>query len=185
MAENEDSYVLVSFGNLLDYFNASIYVTSTHSFQMARYITRQATTLGWFEDPIEERFPNIFAATCVAIRQDNGRYVFEPPNINPALASAIARLDDKIVFTMSSEITTSMLKTLTPEQHYLTIPHAGFRIPIVSSFEDVRSELALASCACIVRKESLVLVWSDDVGRIVQTGSDVEKHLLTLVRTML
>jgi hypothetical protein len=152
---------------------------------MARYITRQATTLGWFEDPVEERFPNIFAATCVAIQQDNGRYVFEPPNINPSLASAIERLGDKIVFTMSSDVTASVLRTLKPEQHYLAIPHVGFRIPVVSSFEDVGSELVTASCACIVRKENLVLVWADDVGQIVQTGSDVEKHLLTLVRAML
>jgi len=184
MAQSEDNYVLVGL-EISSVTPIPIYVTLTHSFQMARYITRQATALGWFEDPCEERFPNIFAAMCVAIQQDNRRYVFEPPNINPALASAITRLGDKIVFTMSSEITTSVLKTLKPDQHYLTIPHASFRLPIVSSFEDVDPGLVSASCACIVKRESLVLVWSDDVGQIVQTGSDVEKHLLTLVSTML
>jgi hypothetical protein len=184
MAQNEDNYVLVSL-EIPSISSIPKNATLTHSFQMARYITRKATALGWFEDPCEERFPNIFAAMCVAIQQDNGRYVFEPPNINPALASAITRLNDKIVFTMSSEVTASVLKTLKPDQRYLTIPHASFRLPIVSSFEDVEPGLVSASCACIVKKESLILVWSDDVGQILQTGSDVEKHLMTLVSTML
>lgn len=152
---------------------------------MARYITRQASNLGWFEQPTEVPFPNIFTAICVALKQDNGRYVFEPPNVAPALASAIARLDEKVVFTMSSEITASIFKTLKPEQHYLTIPNAGMRLPIVPSFDDINPGLVSASCACFVRNENLVLVWADDVGNVIQIGVDVEKRFLTLVRTVI
>jgi hypothetical protein len=150
---------------------------------MARYVLRQATRLGWVRSS-EKRSSEIPSSTCVALQTTQGDYVFEPPNTNSLLTSAIRRLNDKIAFTMASEITASVIRNIPPQQKYLPIEQAGIRIPIISSLEDVGPSLVFGSRCCILLKEKLVLVWSDDVGAIVQTGTEIEQHLLSSVSTI-
>lgn len=147
---------------------------------MAKYISQRAILLRWFEAPDEKSFTH-GSPTCVAVKAADAEHVFEPADVNPALANAVRRLDECVVLAMSSQITASVIALLTPQQKSLTVDETGARLPIVASLEDVGSVLVHATRACIVRKERIVLIWSDDLGAIMTVGNAVEKQLLGLV----
>lgn len=83
---------------------------------------------------------------------------------------------------MRSEITTSVIRTLQPQQSYVSIPHTGIRFPVISTLRDVELNLANAAQCCIIREEMMILIWLDNPGEILQIGAEIEKDLLSLVR---
>ncbi|KAL5351998.1 hypothetical protein ACLOAV_003862 [Pseudogymnoascus australis] len=147
---------------------------------IAKYISERAILLRWFEAPDEKSFAH-GSPTCVAVKVADTEHVFEPADVNPALANAIRRLDECVVLAMSSQITASVIVLLTPQQKSLAVDETGARLPIIASLEDVGSALVHATRACIVRKERIVLIWSDDPGAIMTVGNAVEKQLLGLL----
>lgn len=152
---------------------------------MARYILRQGANNGWF-DAADEKLSSLRnAKTAVAIRRSHGDYTFEPSNVSLGLSSAIGRLNVTVAFTMCSEITTATLRNLHPTQTHLNIPIAGARIPVVSSLSEIYPELGdtLSTTACVVRRENLVLVWSDAIESILHVGAEVEAQLLSMVNS--
>lgn len=157
-----------------------------HRTQMAKYLARRATLLGWFDEPEGQSLSQSWSSTCVAVKttpEDGaaGGYAFYPQDVNPSLVNAISRLNDAAALSMSSEITASVIDSITPQQKCLIVESTGARIPIVSCLDDVESSLAHLSRACVVTQERIVLVWANDAGAILNVVHDVEKQLQGLV----
>lgn len=75
----------------------------------------------------------------------------------------------------------SIISTTASGQKSVTVEQTGARIPIVASLDDVNAGLGHSARCCIVQKENLMLVWSEDPASIINVGNDVEKQLLGMV----
>lgn len=84
-----------------------------------------------------------------------------PPTLNPTVIAAFESIDAPIAFTMSSDITASLIRQMSPYQTEIVIQPNGILIPVVQSIQQV-ADLANANQirgnACIVRNERMVLV---------------------------
>lgn len=63
----------------------------------------------------------------------------------------------------------------------ISIGPSNIRFPIIDSLDDLISAKEItwdSSYACLVRKEKLVLCWTDSVESILLHGADVERKLL-------
>ncbi|KAL5327520.1 hypothetical protein ACEPPN_005219 [Leptodophora sp. 'Broadleaf-Isolate-01'] len=149
--------------------------------QMSQAISQRATLLRWFDAPDVKFAAQGHSPTCVAIKGTESEYIFEPANVHPALSKSILALDESAVLTMSSQITSGVIGMLNPQQKSLVVDQNGHRLPILPSLDEVTSAISYSARACIVRKEQLVLVWSDSPETILDVSHDVEKQLLNIL----
>lgn len=145
--------------------------------QMARYLGRRATLLGWFDESEAENGPPNWSSTCIAVRLPDEKYSFFPHNINPDLGEAISRLGETAVVAMSSRFTSTLIASIMPGQKSFIVERTSARIPIVYCLNDVNSELVHFARSCIIVQERLVLVWSHDPSAILNVAFDVERQL--------
>lgn len=148
--------------------------------QIAKYIARRATLLGWFDEPAEMSVVNGLSLTGVAIKS-NGSYIFQPTDIDPQVSSTVSKLDAEAVISISSDALVSIINTISPTQRSLVCNDTGARIPIVPSLEDVSPEMCHYSRACVVLKEQVVLIWSQDAKNIVSVANNVQQEILHIV----
>jgi hypothetical protein len=149
---------------------------STYS-QMARYLARRATLLGWFDEARSDNGLQHWSSTCVAVRTFADEYSFFPYNVNPTLSDAIVRLGETSAIAMSSTFTSALIDSIAPGQKSLIMDSTSARIPIVSCLNDVNPDLVHFARACIVVQERIILVWSHDAGAILNVAFDVERQL--------
>lgn len=142
---------------------------------------RRANLKRWFDAPDGQNIAQGYSRTCIALKAGNSGYIFEPTNVNPTLVDAVLELDEVAVMTMSSHITSGVLELINPYQKSLTTEQKGHRLPIVTSLSDVTSDMAHFSRACIIKKEQLILIWSDSPDTLMDVGSDIEMQLFNLV----
>jgi hypothetical protein len=112
------------------------------------------------------------------------RWSVEPANLHEDTIQAIDSLDAVIAFTMVSEITATLFRQISPYQTEIVIQPRGIKIPIVNTLEDVfylATTKRLDGSACLVRRQRVVLVWSNMVESILPHGAEVEKLLLEAV----
>lgn len=148
---------------------------------MAKYVSRRATLLGFFDDPEDQSLASGFSETCIAVKASEDNYVFQPSDVNPLLALAVARIDRKAVLSMTSEVIPTIIDSIQPDQTQFYIEATGTPISIVASLEEIRPDVAANSKACIVLKERVMLVWSNNPKKIVNQAHDVETQLFNVV----
>lgn len=110
------------------------------------------------------------------MKSSNAEYVFEPTEVNPALARAILRLNKYVALTMSSDLTSRIIQAISPQQEKVMV--GNMHLPIITCLKDICPDLTHSTPACIVREENLVLLCSDDPAAIMNLGNDIEKELL-------
>jgi hypothetical protein len=89
-----------------------------------------------------------------------------------------------IALTLISEITATFFRQMSPFQAEISVQRQNIRIPIVESLEDViylATTKRLSGSVCIVRKEKIVLVWTESVESILPHAAEVERLLLETV----
>lgn len=156
---------------------------------MAKYLYRKCLASKWLEPTEGEAGSTLESASNlgVVMRKADGTYVSDPVLVNPEVVQAVERMGLTVAITMSSEITASLIQSLTPFQTEISLdddPH-GFALPIVPSVRD----LGTARCANVTkeaymvccRAEKFVLIWSDFAQGILAHGADVETRLLSIV----
>jgi hypothetical protein len=150
-------------------------------FQMVRYVHKQCQSSGWLSTH-ESPDPSVLG---VVIRLANSQHVVHPPDISPTTIEAIEGIDAAVGFTMSSEITAALFRQMSPYQTEIMVHAHGLKIPIVESFEDVvhlaNSTNGIRGSACIMRKEKVILVWSNTVQNLLPHGAEIEKLLVDTV----
>ncbi|KAK7421131.1 hypothetical protein QQZ08_010060 [Neonectria magnoliae] len=147
---------------------------------VAKYVSRRATLLGFFDDPEDQSLANGFSETCIAVKTSEESYVFQPNDVNPLLALAVARIDRKAVLSMTSEVIPTIIDSIRPDQSQFYIEATGTPISIAASLEEIRPDVVTSSKACIVIKERVMLVWSNNPKKIVNQAHDIETQLLNL-----
>jgi len=153
---------------------------------MVKFLYRRIHQSKWLEPFDEEDGETDVGASSlgVLLRHPDGRYTAEPLLLNNDLARSVERLGAAVAFTMSSEITRSLLHQITPFQTELSLDPRGFSLPIVNSVKDLGSARK-DRYVCLCRNEKFVLVWGDSAEGILAHGIDVETKLLGLVRISL
>lgn len=150
---------------------------------MAKYLSRRATLLGFFDETEDQSGSNAMPQTGLAIKTPESDFIFQPSDVSPLFALAAARIDSKAVLSMASDVIPNIVDSLQPDQKSIYIESTGLMVPILPSFEAVNAELAATAKACILVKERVMLVWSNTPKTIVNAAHDVETQLLGMVRT--
>ncbi|KAF4984005.1 hypothetical protein FZEAL_710 [Fusarium zealandicum] len=148
---------------------------------VAKYISRRATLLGWFDEPASAAITSGWSSTCVALKRPDGCYTYAPDDPSPDLVAAVARLDENAVVSMMSEVTNAVLDSIKPEQASLVIESTGGRIPIIAKLADVHQSLVHSATSCIVSQERCVLIWSNDARNVINVAHSVEKQMLGFI----
>jgi len=96
---------------------------------------------------------------------------------------AVVEVGIPVTFTMSSDITATIFRHISPFQTEIVIQPRGSRIPVVSTLLEVSSRVfeIKQAMACLVRDEMIVLVWANSVTAAISHGSQVEHMLMESV----
>lgn len=147
---------------------------------MVRYMQKQCENSGW-QNRQECPDPSMLG---VMIKLLNDQHSVHPPTLNSRAAEAMKSTDGAVMFTMSSDITSTLFRQMSPYQTEILVQPQGIKIPVLDSFEDViylGTTNKLKGSSCIVRKDRVILVWSDAVENILPHGAELEKLLLETV----
>jgi hypothetical protein len=147
---------------------------------MVQYMHKQCENSGWLNlhnspDP---------SAIGVMIKLGKDELARHPPTLNPTVIAAFEGIDASIAFTMSSDITASLFRQMSPYQTEIVIQPHGILIPVVQSMQQVADLVnanQMRGNACIVRNERIVLVWTDSVENLLPHGAELEKLLIETV----
>ncbi|KAF4951030.1 hypothetical protein FGADI_7767 [Fusarium gaditjirri] len=151
--------------------------------KLAKYASRRATLLGWFDEPVDKTVASGVSLTGVAIKSEEG-YVFQPADVDPDLEAAVSKLGVEACMSISSETLSNIIKSIPPLQRSLVSDSTGSRIPIVPNLMSVTAELSHYSRACIAHEEGIVLVWSQDPKTIINVADHVQQELFDITRTI-
>jgi uncharacterized protein YbaA (DUF1428 family) len=119
----------------------------------------------------------------VLLRRSRGQYVTEPEEIDPILLAAVTRINAEVAFTMATETTHVIFSNLQPHQTEVVFPR-GNQLQVVDSLGDIvrTGKIKKFQYAALVREERVLLVWHDDLDKILNHAASVEEKLLALVR---
>jgi hypothetical protein len=114
-------------------------------------------------------------------------YIQEPERIHPDLLAAVQKIDVQVAFTMATETTNVIFSSLQPHQTELILPD-GSHLQIIDSIADIARSASSAikkfQYAALLRQEQLVLVWHDDLDRVIQHSGEISRKMLALVRSL-
>jgi hypothetical protein len=147
---------------------------------MVQYMHKQCENSGWLN---RHHSPDP-SAIGVMIKLGKDELARHPPTLNPTVIAAFESIDAPIAFTMSSDITASLFRQMSPYQTDIVIQPHGILIPIVQSMQqvaDLANDNQMRGNACIVRNERMVLVWTDSVENLLPHGAELEKLLIETV----
>jgi hypothetical protein len=117
----------------------------------------------------------------VLVRQARGQYLSAPETVNQLLLSAAMKLNVEVCFTMRTDTIDAILATSGPSQRDILLTD-GSQIQILDSLHDVLTfKLKKLQYAALLRKEGCLLVWHDDLQKILPHASQLEEKLLSLV----
>jgi hypothetical protein len=119
----------------------------------------------------------------VLLRKSRGYYVTEPEAIDPILLAAVQKINAEVAFTMSTETTHVIFSNLQPYQTEVVFPR-GNQLQVIDSLGDIvrLGKIKKFQYAALVREERVLLVWHDDLDKILNHAVSVEEKLLALVR---
>lgn len=148
---------------------------------MIKYLHGKVSAQQWFTptetEPSEQ-------CKGVLIRKSRGHYVTEPEDIDADLRNAAENINFEVGFTMATETTRIIFSTLQPQQTEVLLPD-GSQIQIIDSIIDIASGSVIAKkfqYAALLRQERVLLLWHDDLNKILTHAASIEEKLLTQVR---
>jgi len=123
----------------------------------------------------------------VLLRRSRGMYVTYPNVIDRTLEEAVAKLNVEVAITMSTETTQVILSLLQPDQTDIMLPD-GAQLQVIDSLQDiVRAGATLVKkfqYGALIRDEQILLVWHDEIEKILLQAGNVEEKLLGLVSVL-
>lgn len=151
--------------------------------QSSMWFTGSGSTTGTPQSNIDRHF----GTQGVLLRQTRGSYVTQPSVLSPVLIAAVQKLNVEVAFTMSTEITNVIFSILAPDQTELVLQDGSSQYQVLDSLEEIAtssiSKVKRFQYTAFVRREKVLLLWHDDVERILTHAAEVERKLLTVVRT--
>lgn len=153
---------------------------------MVKYLHQRINVNGWMSAAklggMNDMLPQSYG---VLLRSQRGHYVCQPAALHHELLAAVQKINVEVAFTMVTESSEVIFSSLQPGQTELLL-HDGSQYQIMESMAEIRkgasNRVKKFQYACLVRKERIVLIWHDDINKILNHAQDVERRLLALVR---
>jgi hypothetical protein len=107
----------------------------------------------------------------------------EPENIDNRLLSAVQKLNVEIAFTMSTEKTADLISRLQPGQSEILMGN-GSQLQVLDSLAEIAGsgKTKKLQYAALIREEQILLIWHDDLDKIISHAAMLEDKMLALVR---
>lgn len=148
--------------------------------QIIKYLHAKLTANQWL--PLSTGLDN--QCFGLLLRKSRDTYICEPETVRPVLLAAVQKINVDVAFTMSTETTNIILNALQPHQTELSLPN-GELVQVIPSLADIAFASSHAvkkfQYAALIVEERLLLVWHDDMDKILHHAATVEGKLLSLV----
>ena len=145
---------------------------------MIRHLHSRMNAHQWSK---QSRYIDFDSYDGVLLRKSRGSYVCHPPSMNDKLVDVVTALNVQVAFTMRCETIDVLVAKLSPQQITIRMLDQS-QLQVVESLSDVSSSsIKKFQYACLVRKEKLLLVWHDDMQRIIPHAQRLEEKLLSIV----
>jgi hypothetical protein len=141
---------------------------------MINYIYGRVSSHKWLPDPRSGQ------PRGVLLRKGRGTYICEPEAIDSTLLGAVQTMNVEVAFTMATETVQAILNVLTPGQTEIFLGN-GSQLQIIDSLANISTSTKKLQYAALIREEQLMLVWHDDLERIMSHAARLEDKLLALV----
>ncbi|KAI1942545.1 hypothetical protein LOZ66_000948 [Ophidiomyces ophidiicola] len=145
-----------------------------------KYLHARLATNQWYSSPTDPTLEY----HGLLLRKSRGTYMSEPENVHPLLLAAVQKINVSVAFTMSTETTRIIFSLIHPQQTELVLP-SGFQLQVIESLEEIAlsppSSVKKFQYVALVRREQLLLVWHDELSKILMHAEDVEGKLLSFI----
>ncbi|KAF2864818.1 glycosyl transferase family group 2-domain-containing protein [Massariosphaeria phaeospora] len=120
--------------------------------------------------------------TGILIRKTQGEFACEPEPVDRELLDAVKQVNPGVAMTIVTEGTNAVFDVIDPGETELLFQN-GSQIQIFESMVEIASSSAIRKFqyAALLRRERVLLVWHDDLGRILSHAMEVESRLLALI----
>ena len=152
---------------------------------MAQFLYRRFQEQGWLEQDQRAEIPASLGIVMRVENEDETKFIFEPQTMDDSVKTISKNLNLGVVFTMSSDITSLLFTRIAKDDLEITLSPYNITVPVVDSLQWLAKDEAgvmRRDFCCFVRKEKLVLVWSNSADEIMLQGSDIESKLMSSVR---
>jgi hypothetical protein len=145
---------------------------------MIKYLHGRLIASQWLPNDVEYDYRGVL------LRKSRGIYISEPGDIHPMLLGAVQKINAEVAFTMATETTKVLFSLLQSHQRELILPN-GSHLQVIDSIVDIATSPASFvkkyQYAALVREERILLVWHDELDKILLHAADLEGRLLSLV----
>jgi hypothetical protein len=147
---------------------------------MIKYLYGKISANHWFPSQ-ESEFSSLSSPGCL-LRRVRGEYFTEPERIDAVLLHAAIRINAEVAFTMATETTHVIFSSMQQYQPEILLP-GGSQLQVIDSLSDIAhsGKVKKFQYAALVRRERILLVWHDEMDKILHHAAAVEEKLLALV----
>ena len=149
--------------------------------QMVKHMYSRLNAHQWSK---QSRYVDYDSYDGVLLRKARGSYECYPPTMSGELVNAVTHLNVQLAFTMRCETIDVLVSKLSTHQTSGQMLDQS-QLQVVESLAQMgTSSIKKFQYACLVRQEKLLLVWHDDMQRIMPHAQRLEEKLLSIVRQM-
>jgi hypothetical protein len=145
---------------------------------MTKFLYGKGVANGWFDIALPKR------PLGVLLRQTNGTYSVEPQDLPETLVHTVGKLGVQAAVAIATDSTEAIFDVIGDEDHGITLGN-GLDLQVVDCMANLmRIGLAQARrfpYAALIRSERILLVWHDEVDKILQQAVATEEELVKLV----
>lgn len=145
---------------------------------MSKFIYAKGTANAWFSINDPER------PLGVLLRQPNGSYTTEPANLPTTLISTASKLGVQGAIAIATETTEAIFDVVSEEDHEIMLGD-GLHLQVVDCLENLMriglSQARRFPNAALIKAERILLVWHDEIDKLLEQAVTTEEHLMGLV----
>lgn len=155
--------------------------------QMTQFLYRRLQEHGWLQ---QDRKAEVLGSLGIVMRVDQDddiKFITEPQTVDDKLKLICGTLNLGALFTMSSDLTQLFFSRIAKDDSELTLSPNKITVPVVYSLEDIARDGAgvrRRDFCCFVRRERVVLVWSNSGDELMLHGSEVDSKLMSSVKPL-
>lgn len=172
--------VMVSTSRL--HITITVYLLIT--LKMAQFLYRRLQEHGWLQPDKKAEIPASLGIVLQVEHEQETKFIVEPQTTDDNVKTICSNLNLGAVFTMSSDLTHLFFTKIGKDDFEITLSPNNVTVPVVDSLQELARDGAgvrRRDFCCFVRKERLVLVWSNTADGVMLHGGDVDSKLMSSV----
>lgn len=145
---------------------------------MVTYLANRLSAHGWIS---QQALSDGSCGLGVLLRQTRGNYICSPENIDDQLLGAALRLNVGVLCALRLSMLPPIIAGMNEGQTELVM-RGGYQLQVLESLSSVSSSsVKKFQYAAILRRESILLVWQDEITHILGHAQHMEDKLLSYV----